>query len=213
MERICTLPLYKELFDPYSGEWSQSDYDVKAAKIREIRIRAKEIQDCMFVNLLEIETKNRPLDDIAQFCLVDTRADYSVSPIPLTSKILSSGFYLAKGIDPEFSFPQTSGAVTDIAEYLATLKDRRKKRTRQIEELQRLKRINTRNLFDQHSAEFEADSIAEKLETLTALNSQHITPLELLYYHYYQYSVLDHYRHIVQDIPDSVMRLYCAAVR
>ncbi|HNF52686.1 MAG TPA: hypothetical protein PK153_06920 [Leptospiraceae bacterium] len=199
------LTTLKSLFDPLSKEWEATSFEEKRKEIQ-TKFEKEEMKDFALSHYIQgfsIHTSNdKPIEDEEWDALDKPLVAYS-------NLLLAVGFYLNKYIDPNYNIPTKVSEVKKIANELESLKDERKKETKEIRiAVEENFLANTRQLFDLPEEYSENNrKKPQNIQKLKKLNQAGIQPIKILHLHVFDYESMGNYRHVVLEAPLSAFAI------
>ncbi|HNC54340.1 MAG TPA: hypothetical protein PLP33_02755 [Leptospiraceae bacterium] len=198
------LTTLKSLFDPLSKEWEATSFEEKRKEIQ-TKFEKEEMKDFALSHYIQgfsIHTSNdKPIEDEEWDALDKPLVAYS-------NLLLAVGFYLNKYIDPDYNFPRKVSEVKKIAKDLESLKDERKKETKEIREaIIKNFKGDTREFFDLPESSGHRQKIPVNIQKLKKLNQAGIQPIKILHLHVFDYESMGNYRHVVLEAPLSAFAI------
>lgn len=198
------LTTLKTLFDPLSKEWEETSFEEKRKEIQ-TKFEKEQFQNMAIDHYISgfsiVTAKDKPIEDAEWEAMEKPLVAYS-------NLLLAVGFYLNKYIDASYNFPMKVSEVKKIASDLKSLKDNRKKETKEIREAI-IKNFNgnTREFFDLEESSGHRQKIPVNIQKLKKLNQAGIQPLKILYLHAFDYESMGNYRHVVLEAPLSAFAI------
>jgi hypothetical protein len=209
-DRIFEL---KTLFDPFSEEWENTNYEEKLKLIQEvIGIDQVTHKDLVLKNYIVNSMYFNSNGEFEQPTVEDTIEANEEDRQPLVSfynLLLAVGFYLYRSIDKNFEFPVKVEKAMQLFSELEQLKDGRTKKNQLVYKNIFMKsKINSSAIFALYS-EGKSDSLKlpARIEKLKNLHASGATPIEILFCHVFKYESIGNPHEIINEAPYAAFAL------
>jgi len=202
----------KTLFDPYSPEWEDTNYNKKIELINKILGDNKKMRRDASLQIFTacaryLNSNNEYVMPESEYMIELDTID-SIPVVQYNNLLLAVGLYLNKRFVKNFEFPDKIAKAELLASELEFLKDQRRKKTQFVNYIILTKcNNNTLEFFDLYGYEGKSSTITAKIKKLKDLYDSGVVPIDALFSHVYKYESLGTYDRVVKEAPYSAFAL------